>query len=76
MDTGVQALDFFNKYFGIPYPLNKLDMVGIPEFSMGAMENWGLVTFRESALLFDPENSNVHQKKRIAEVVCHELAHQ
>ncbi|KAG0419280.1 putative M1 family aminopeptidase 2, partial [Dictyocoela roeselum] len=74
--VAAQCLDFFQRYFAFPYPLKKLDLVGIPEFSMGAMENWGLVTFRETALLYDPYNSNVHQKKRIAEVVCHELAHQ
>ncbi|KAG0434406.1 putative M1 family aminopeptidase 2, partial [Dictyocoela muelleri] len=74
--VAAQCLDFFQRYFSFPYPLKKLDLVGIPEFSMGAMENWGIVTFRETALLYDPYNSNVHQKKRIAEVVCHELAHQ
>ncbi|KAG0436588.1 Aminopeptidase M1-B [Dictyocoela muelleri] len=76
LTVAIQCLDFFQQYFSFPYPLKKLDLVGIPEFASGAMENWGIVTFRETALLYDPYNSNVHQKKRIAEVVCHELAHQ
>lgn len=75
LDIAKECLDFFERYFDIPYPLKKLDMVSIPEFSMGAMENWGLVTFRESALLFTGESS-LNVKKAIAETVCHELAHQ
>lgn len=75
LDIARECLSTFEKYFGIPYPLKKLDMVGIPEFSMGAMENWGLVTFRESALLFT-DSSSLNVKKIIAETVCHELAHQ
>ncbi|KAG0419754.1 putative M1 family aminopeptidase 2 [Dictyocoela roeselum] len=76
LDVAAQCLDFFQKHFSFPYPLKKLDLVGIPEFASGAMENWGLITFRETTLLYDPHNSNIHQKKRIAEVVCHEIAHQ
>lgn len=75
LDIARECLSTFEEYFGIPYPLQKLDMVGIPEFSMGAMENWGLVTFRESALLFT-DSSSLNVKKAIAETVCHELAHQ
>lgn len=75
LDIAKECLSTFEEYFGIPYPLKKLDMVSIPEFSMGAMENWGLVTFRESALLFT-DSSSLNVKKAIAETVCHELAHQ
>ena len=60
---------------GMPYPLPKLDMVAIPEFAMGAMENWGCVTYREVDLLI-AETASSSQKQRVAIVVCHELAHQ
>jgi len=76
LDVGVKTLSFFTKFFEIPYMLNKLDMIAIPDFSAGAMENQGLVTFRETALLLDPENSSAGAKSRVAEVVAHELAHQ
>lgn len=76
LKVAVKVLDFFEKYFGIDYPLEKLDMVAIPEFSMGAMENWGLVTYRETSLLFNKKTSSMYQRARIAETVAHELAHQ
>lgn len=69
------TLDYFEKWFGIPYPLPKLDMVALPDFAAGAMENWGLITFREIALHIDPANSSAAAKQRVAEVVEHELAH-
>ncbi len=68
-------LEFYNDYFGIRYPLPKMDLLAIPDFSAGAMENWGAVTFREIALLGD-EKSAVSVRQRIAEVIAHELAHQ
>jgi len=68
-------LEFFERYFGIKYPLPKLDLIAVPDFSAGAMENWGAITFRETALLGD-EKSSVSAKQRIAEVVAHELVHQ
>ncbi len=71
-----KLLDYFNEYFGIPYPLEKLDQIAIPDFAAGAMENWGAITYREVALLFDEKNSNAGTKQRIAEVVAHEMAHQ
>merc|ERR1719327_2418277 len=71
-----RALDFYNEFFGIPYPLPKVDMIAIPDFSAGAMENWGLVTYREVALLCDEATVSATQKKRICSVVTHELAHQ
>lgn len=60
----------------VPYPLPKLDMICITEFAMGAMENWGLVTYRETALMIDEATASPQQKQRVAVVVAHELAHQ
>ncbi len=76
LDVAVRSLDFFEDYFAIPYPLPKLDMVAIPDFASGAMENWGLVTYRETALLLDPANASLGNHQRVVEVVAHELAHQ
>jgi len=76
LECGCKALDSFNDFFGINYPLPKLDMVAIPEFAAGAMENWGLVTYREADLLIDPVTASNSQKQRVCTVVCHELAHQ
>lgn len=76
LDTAVRALSFYNEYFDIPYPLPKLDMVALPDFAAGAMENWGLVTYREVALLLDPAKTSLANKQRVAEVITHELAHQ
>jgi puromycin-sensitive aminopeptidase len=75
LDTAVRLLDYYNDYFGIPYPLEKLDHIAIPDFAAGAMENWGAVTYRETALLYDPKNSAANTQQRIAEVVAHEMAH-
>ena len=72
----VAALPLLEDYFGCPYAFGKLDQVGIPDFEAGAMENSGCVTFREVALLLDDETAPLSQKKRVAEVVTHELAHQ
>ena len=68
-------LRFFGGYFDIPYPGDKLDLVAIPDFAAGAMENLGCVTFREAILLADPENSSRSELERLAEVVEHEIAH-
>jgi len=76
LESGAKTLSFYNKYFGIPYPLPKLDMIAVPDFAAGAMENWGLVTYRETALLLDPAQTSLSNKQRVAEVVAHELAHQ
>ena len=75
LETSARMLEFFNDYFGIPYPLEKLDHIAIPDFAAGAMENWGCITYRETALLVDPENSSAGTRQRVAEVVAHEMAH-
>jgi len=75
-DVAAEVLPRLEDYFGVPYAFGKLDQVGLPEFEAGAMENAGLVTYREVALLLDPATASLAQKKRVAEVVTHELAHQ
>lgn len=75
-ETGAKILSYYNQYFGIPYPLPKLDMLAIPDFAAGAMENWGAVTYRETALLIDPSNSSISNYQRVVTVIAHELAHQ
>jgi len=69
-------VQFFNDYFGIPYPFGKLDIVGIPDFAAGAMENAGAITFRERLLLADEATASVGTLKAVASVVAHEIAHQ
>ncbi|KAL2087680.1 hypothetical protein ACEWY4_016508 [Coilia grayii] len=76
LDTAVKLLDFYDDYFDIPYPLPKQDLAAIPDFQSGAMENWGLTTYRESGLLYDPEKSSPSDKLGITKVIAHELAHQ
>lgn len=72
----VKTIEFFDEYFGVKYPLPKSDHVALPDFSSGAMENWGLITYREIALLADPKTTGIHSRQYIAEVVAHELSHQ
>ncbi|NXN59363.1 AMPN Aminopeptidase, partial [Rynchops niger] len=69
-------LKFFEKNYDMPYPLPKSDQVGLPDFNAGAMENWGLVTYRENSLLFDNAYSSISNKERVVTVIAHELAHQ
>ncbi|XP_075583234.1 endoplasmic reticulum aminopeptidase 1 [Pelecanus crispus] len=76
LDAAVKLLDFYEDYFSIPYPLPKQDLAAIPDFQSGAMENWGLTTYRESALLYDPEKSSAYSKLWTTMVIAHELAHQ
>uniref|UniRef100_A0A3Q0R2Z2 Aminopeptidase n=1 Tax=Amphilophus citrinellus TaxID=61819 RepID=A0A3Q0R2Z2_AMPCI len=76
LDAAVKLLDFYDDYFDIPYPLPKQDLAAIPDFQSGAMENWGLTTYRETGLLFDPEKSSASDKLGITKVIAHELAHQ
>lgn len=74
-DTAAKALDFYDEKFGVKYPLPKLDQVALPDFEAGAMENWGLVTYRESCLLAD-ESATLETKQSVAITVTHELSHQ
>ena len=76
LDVAIKCLDFYEDYFGIKYPLPVLDMIAIPDFAAGAMENWGAVTYRESTLLIDAERSSTANKQWVAMVIAHELAHQ
>jgi aminopeptidase N len=75
LDIATRAIDFFESYFGVPYPLKKSDHVAVPDFSAGAMENWGLITYRERVLLID-EKTSQSTKELVASVICHELSHQ
>jgi aminopeptidase N len=76
LQAAQQQLAFFNNYFDIKYPFGKLDIIGIPDFAAGAMENAGAITFRERALLVDEATGSVAQRKVVASVVAHEIAHQ
>lgn len=76
LDTAVKCLEFFEDYYGVAYPLPKMDLIGLPDFSAGAMENWGMVTFRESVLFYDPKSSPIETKQFVAMVISHEFAHQ
>ena len=75
LELGKKLLVSYEKYFGIKYPLPKLDLIAIPDFAAGAMENWGAITFRETILLYDPKTSSTKTKQFIAEVISHEIAH-
>ena len=76
LDVAVKVLPWLEEYFDQKYPLPKCDLIAIPNFSAGAMENWGLITYRETALLVDPKNSSAHTRQWVALVVSHELSHQ
>ncbi len=75
LELGKKLITSYEKYFGIKYPLPKLDLIAIPDFAAGAMENWGAITFRETILLYDPKTSSTRTKQFIAEVISHEIAH-
>ncbi|XP_055526032.1 aminopeptidase A isoform X2 [Wyeomyia smithii] len=74
-DTAEKVIQHYINYFNISYPLPKLDMAAIPDFVSGAMETWGLVTYRETSILYNQETSSTANKQRVAEVIAHELAH-
>jgi aminopeptidase N/puromycin-sensitive aminopeptidase len=76
LDIAKYALHYYDDYFGIHYPLEKLDFIGIPDFEAGAMENFGAITFRENALLLDPKTASLEAKENVALVITHEMAHQ
>ncbi len=75
LEAGAEALARLEEYFDIPYPYSKLDLVAVPDFEAGAMENAGAVFFRETLLLLDPATVSLPERKRAAEVIAHELAH-
>ena len=76
LETSMALLDYFHDYFGVPYPLSKLDHIAIPDFAAGAMENWGAITYREVALLVDPVDSSAGTREIVAAIISHEMAHQ
>ncbi len=76
VDVAKYVLHYYNAYFGIPYPLKKLDLIALPDFEAGAMENFGAITYRETALLIDPKTASINAKTEVALVIAHEMAHQ
>ena len=76
LEFGRKALEFSEAYYGIPYPLSKMDLIAVPDFAFGAMENWGAITFRENLLLHYPGVTSKSGEERICEVIAHEIAHQ
>ncbi|MFH0727886.1 MAG: M1 family metallopeptidase [Pseudomonadota bacterium] len=76
LEFGQKALAFCEDYFQIPYPLGKMDLIAVPDFAFGAMENWGAITFRENLLLYDSEKTSQAGVARICEVIAHEIVHQ
>ena len=76
LESEAKILHYYNDYFGIPYPLPKLDLIAVPGGFGGAMENWGAITYYESVLLFDPQTSSTKTKQDIFAVIAHEMAHQ
>ena len=76
LECSAKILHYYNEYFGVPYPLPKLDQIALPGGFGGAMENWGGITYFESVLLFDSKNSSVGTKQSIFAVIAHEMAHQ
>ncbi|WCO65932.1 M1 family metallopeptidase [Iamia majanohamensis] len=75
LESGAFALRHFTEYFGVPYPADKLDLVAVPDFAFGAMENLGCVTFRDAVLLVDPDRATQGELQRVADVIHHEIAH-
>uniref|UniRef100_A0A158P804 Peptidase_M1 domain-containing protein n=1 Tax=Angiostrongylus cantonensis TaxID=6313 RepID=A0A158P804_ANGCA len=76
LDTAIRALEYFEEYSNIPYQLEKIDLVGLDDFQSGAMENWGLITFRHAGLLYADGRKIARQKVQVALIICHEVAHQ
>lgn len=76
LQEGIKILEFFTEYFDTPFPLKKCDQIALPDFDSGAMENWGMVTYREIALVSDPDNRSISTEQYVSLVVAHELSHQ
>ncbi|GFN99973.1 puromycin-sensitive aminopeptidase [Plakobranchus ocellatus] len=75
LEVATKAIPYYEWYFNVPYGLPKLDLITLSDFPIGAMENWGLVTYRESCLLVDPVNSSANTRNYVALIVAHELSH-
>lgn len=75
-DTAVKVLDYYDEFFQVKFPLPKQDLIAIPDFAAGAMENWGLITYRLTSILYDEKESSSANKQWVAVVIAHELAHQ
>ncbi|XP_021919323.1 endoplasmic reticulum aminopeptidase 1-like isoform X2 [Zootermopsis nevadensis] len=76
LSTAADAMDYYEEFFGVPYPLPKQDLIAIPDFAAGAMENWGLITYRETSIMYDVDETSAGGHQWVAVVVAHELAHQ
>jgi puromycin-sensitive aminopeptidase len=76
LDVTAGTLPLLNEYFGLPYPYPKLDLIAVPDFAMGAMENWGAIFFRDSRLLVDPTRASTATQRVVANVIVHEIVHQ
>jgi len=75
-EIGPRIMDYYEQLFDIRYPLPKMDQLAVPDFSAGAMENWGLITYREASLLYSEEASSLTDKQHVTNIIAHELAHQ
>ncbi len=75
LDSAKFIMHYYDQYFGIKYPFEKLDLIGLPDFAAGAMENTGLITFREALLLIDDKHASIALKREVADIVAHEMAH-
>lgn len=75
-EIGPIILEYYERHYDLPYPLPKMDLVAVPDFSAGAMENWGLITFRETAMLFKKGESAISDREKVVSNIAHELAHQ
>ncbi|KAH9282431.1 Aminopeptidase N [Echinococcus granulosus] len=76
LDIGKKIIGFFEDYFELDYPLEKTDMLAVPHFAAGAMENWGLIIYREATLIWDPSSGTEFARQKVATVISHEIAHQ
>lgn len=76
LDVAKRSIEFFNEYYGVPYPLAKCDLAALPDFSAAAMENWGLITFREPFLVAEPSTASQSSRELTTLVICHEMSHQ
>ncbi|XP_051160347.1 endoplasmic reticulum aminopeptidase 2-like isoform X1 [Leptopilina boulardi] len=76
LNIAARTMDYFESFFGVHYPLPKQDLIAIPDFAAGAMENWGLITYRETSILYDPDETSTVAHEWVAVIVAHELAHQ